>query len=124
MFIIPGVIISIFTFPGVIVHEWAHKKFCEWFVVNVQTVKYFRIGNPAGYVLHDNPVTYKQTFWLSVGPLLINSLITILLGFITSQTIKDSLLYNLSFWVAISIGVHSFPSDHAYILVGSAPLIS
>lgn len=66
MLLIPGWLISLLTFPGVIIHEWAHKKFCEWLGILVHKVVYFRFGNPAGYVLHEPPKTYKQTFWISV----------------------------------------------------------
>ncbi len=112
MFIIPGWLISILTFPGVIIHEWAHKKFCEYLGVPVHEVVYFRIGNPAGYVIHDPPDTYKQTFWVSVGPLIINSLAAIIFSFFTSQAINGSGLWYFLLWVAFSAGMHSFPSDH------------
>lgn len=109
---IPGWLISTLTFPGVIIHEWAHKKFCEWLSVSIHEVRYFRFGNPAGYVLHEEPKTYKQTFWISVGPLIINSVLAILLSFIASQSTPESFFWYLLFWIAISSGMHSFPSDH------------
>ncbi len=111
MIIIPGWLISILTFPGVIVHEWAHKKCCVWVGVPVYKVVYFRFGNPAGYVLHGETRTYKQTFWISVGPLILNSLSAIFLGFLLSGFGTEGFLYTFLLWVAISIGMHSFPSD-------------
>jgi len=108
---IPGWLISIFTFPGVVIHEWTHKKFCDWFGIPVHEVKYFRFGNPAGYVLHEEPKTYKQTFWVSVGPLIINSAASLLFSFIASQAISESFLWYLLLWIALSVGMHSFPSD-------------
>lgn len=119
MFFIPGSLISLVTFPGVIVHEWAHKKFCEWFDVKVLEVVYFRFnglfnrdGKPAGYVIHGIPVNFKQTFWISVGPLIINSFGCIFLSYIASQTIPESFLSIFILWLALSVGAHSFPSDH------------
>ncbi|KKQ41345.1 MAG: AN1-type Zinc finger protein [Candidatus Magasanikbacteria bacterium GW2011_GWA2_37_8] len=109
---IPGWFISIATFPGVIIHEWAHKKFCDWTGVAVHKVIYFRFGNPAGYVMHDKPEKYKQIFWISTGPLIINSVLAIFLGYFTTLTQPESPLYYLIFWVAISLGMHAFPSDH------------
>jgi len=50
---IPGKVVSLLTFPGVIVHELAHKIFCEMAGVQVYEVCYFRFGNPAGYVKHE-----------------------------------------------------------------------
>jgi hypothetical protein len=40
---IPGFIISLLTFPGVIVHEWAHKIACNLFDVAVFRVVYFKL---------------------------------------------------------------------------------
>lgn len=41
--IIPGFLISIATFPGVIVHEAAHQLFCRLTKVAVLDVCYFRL---------------------------------------------------------------------------------
>lgn len=61
MFFIPGELISALTFPGVILHEWAHKLFCKRLGVKVLEVKYFQIGKKvAGYVVHEPPY-YLQT---------------------------------------------------------------
>lgn len=108
---IPGQIISILTFPGVIIHEWAHKKFCDWNNVRVFDVKYFSFGNPAWYVTHDKPKKYSQIFWISIGPLIINSLLTIVLSFLAVQTQPESFFYFFLLWIAISVGMHSFPSN-------------
>ena len=34
---------------------------------------YFRLGNPAGLVEHEEPQHFSHTFWISMGPLIINS---------------------------------------------------
>ena len=52
MIIIPGWLIALVTFPGVIVHEAAHFLFCRLRRVAVFDVCYLRFGNPAGYVIH------------------------------------------------------------------------
>jgi hypothetical protein len=41
MFFIPGPLIALATFPGVIVHELAHQLFCRWFRIPVLNVCYF-----------------------------------------------------------------------------------
>lgn len=109
---IPGVLVAILTFPGTIVHEWAHKMFCKWNGVSVIKVVYFRFGNPTGYVTHEKPTKVSQTFWISVGPLILNSIITIILGLTLNLITPDSFLYYFTLWLAFSIGSHSFPSDH------------
>lgn len=107
-----GSIISLLTFPGVVAHEWAHKKFCDWFGVPVRKVVYFRLGDPAGYVVHDEPVYYKQILGISIGPLIINTALAVLLGFIAARTALDARTYGILVWLAFSIGMHAFPSDH------------
>jgi hypothetical protein len=74
MFFVPGIVITILTFPGVIVHELAHQLFCRWFKVPVFEVVYFQPKNPAGYVLHEVPQHKWQTILISVGPFFINTL--------------------------------------------------
>lgn len=109
---IPGWLISILTFPGVVIHEWAHKQWCQWLGVQVHKVQYFRLSSPAGFVLHDAPETYKQTFWISIGPLTLNSAIAVVVSYIASQTIAESPLQMMLYWIALSSGMHAFPSDH------------
>ena len=65
MFIIPGVLVSAVTFPGVVVHEAAHMLFCRIRGVAVLDVCFFRFGNPAGYVVHDAAGGRNPTTWFS-----------------------------------------------------------
>ena len=46
---IPGLLIALATFPGVIVHEAAHMLFCRLRGVAIFKVCFFRVGNPAGH---------------------------------------------------------------------------
>lgn len=121
MTLLPGWLIALLTFPGVIVHELAHKKFCEWFHVPVGKVVYFRLGNPAGYVTHAEPETFSQAFWISTGPLLINSIQTVVLSFIAANAVTHySGLWWFLIWLAFSSGMHAFPSDQDMRLVLAA----
>lgn len=105
-------LISLITFPGVIAHEWSHKKFCNWTGVKVLKVRYFRFGDPAGYVEHEMPSTFKQTFWISIGPLILNSLLTLVLSFIAFKFAHDQRWFFGLLWLAFSIGMYAFPSNH------------
>src|SRR5882762_2787372 len=71
---IPGILITFITFPGVIVHALAHQLFCRLYKVPVFQVVYFRMGNPAGYVLHEVPQSKLQSIMISIGPFLVNTL--------------------------------------------------
>ena len=114
MFFIPGFVISLFTFPGVIVHEAAHLYFCRRFKVAVFDVCFFQLKNPAGYVIHEATQDFKSIFFISMGPFFVNTLLCILFcsaAFMPVWELKifDPLAY-FFFWLGISIGMHAFPS--------------
>jgi len=117
MFFIPGEFISLLTFPGVIVHEIAHRFFCDITGTLVYHVSYFRFGNPSGFVIHRPVTSLTKTFLISVGPLIINSVLCAVLAFpaISLYWFLDSQTYPWIFyilgWIGISCGVHAFPSE-------------
>jgi hypothetical protein len=110
---LPGILITILTFPGVIVHELAHQLFCRWCKVPVFEVVYFQAKNPAGYVLHeatDNPV---HSTLISTGPFLVNTVLAFLIGFPAALQYEfgaAGVLDYLLLYFGISIGTHAFPS--------------
>ncbi len=107
-----GYFTSLLTFPGVALHEFAHKKFCDWFGVRVFKVRYFRFGNPVGYVEHAEPEKYRQVFWISFGPLIINTIVAIVVSMIAFTPNTDPLLASFLLWIAFSAGANAFPSGH------------
>lgn len=113
--IIPGFVISIATFPGVIVHELAHQLFCRISKVAVFDVCYFRIGNPAGYVQHEVPAKPLQNILIGIGPFIVNTIVGALISMPAAiQIIKfrdySNILYLFLTWLGVSIVMHSFPS--------------
>lgn len=119
MFFIPGWLIALFTFPGVIIHEIAHRIFCHWAGVPVYDVRYFRpMANPAGYVVHGTPPNLRSGLLIAIGPLIVNSLLCMLLTFASAiplVVLQDSQMPAASgflFWIGISAGMHAFPSNH------------
>jgi hypothetical protein len=117
MFFIPGFVISILTFPGVIVHEFAHRFFADVAKVPVYKVSYFRLGNPAGYVMHGHVNSLKKSFLISVAPFLVNSVLCMLITFTSIipiyilDAINVSWVFYVLLWIGFSIGMHAFPSD-------------
>ena len=116
MFFIPGFLISIATFPGVIVHEAAHMLFCRLRGLAVLDVCFFRVGNPAGYVIHEETENFTTAFLVSVGPLIVNSILCVVFCFPAFVPVRvfgrpDPISYVL-LWLGISIGMHAFPSTH------------
>ncbi|WP_132057224.1 metalloprotease family protein [Halorussus amylolyticus] len=121
MLIIPGFLISLVTFPGVVVHEFAHKKVCDRYDIPVAEVCYFRVGNPAGYVLHDEPERFRASLAVSVAPFVLNTALALgLFGALALLWGKPdgSGLYVDQFgapaygllWLGASVGMHAFPS--------------
>ena len=112
--IIPGFIISLVTFPGVMVHELGHQLFCHFTATPVRAVCYFRFGRPAGYVVHDRPSSVWKHILIGFGPLIVNTLFGFLLGLLASRQFLHEenwqLVGGLLVWLAVSIAMHSFPS--------------
>lgn len=116
--LIPGFLISIITFPGVIVHEIAHQLFCRICRVAVLDVCYLRLGNPAGYVVHEHPKSSYQHILIGIGPFILNTIIGALIALPAAIPILNfgnkfgsgNLVDYFLIWVGISIAMHSFPS--------------
>lgn len=111
---IPGCLMSVLTFPGVIVHEIAHLLMCRLFQVPVRKVCYFRFGNPAGYVVHETPQSPYQNLVIGIGPFLVNTVLGALVSL--PATLGGSHLADKSpaqlvlLWLGLSIAMHAFPS--------------
>ena len=114
MIFIPGWLVALVTFPGVIVHESAHMLFCRLRGVAVLDVCFFRVGNPAGYVIHEEIEDFTTSFLVSVGPLILNSVLCMVLCFPSLVPVRvfgcGDLLSYLMIWLGVSIGMHAFPS--------------
>jgi hypothetical protein len=105
-----GWLIAIITFPGIILHEWAHKFLCDRTNVPVYKTCYFRLGNPAGYVIHGPVDSYWKIFLIAIAPYLVNTLAAILLFLVAINTSLGATNY-VFYWLGISIAIHSFPSS-------------
>jgi hypothetical protein len=114
MFFVPGILITIVTFPGVIVHELAHQLFCRLFRVPVFKVVYFQAENPAGYVLHEVPPSNWQSIMISIGPFFLNTFLGGLIALPAALPFFEfghpgPMDYAL-IYLGVSIAMHAFPS--------------
>ena len=105
-----GWLIAILTFPGIIVHEWAHKFFCNRAGVPVYKTCYFRLGNPAGYVIHGQVNSYGKAFLINIAPFIANTTIALII-FLVAVNISPGIAAYFLYWLGISIAMHSFPSS-------------
>ena len=79
---IPGALIALVTFPGIIVHEIAHRFFCDVHNIPVYAVSYFSpLSKRAGCVIYQETDNVFHRFLIAIGPLIINSLFCMLLAF-------------------------------------------
>ena len=125
MMFIPGIVISIITFPGVMVHELAHQFFCRIMRVPVYKVKYFQFANPSGYVLHEATGKPFKAFMIAIGPFIVNTLLGIII--ITPAAIElikfkdySNPINLLLGWLGFSILMNAFPSiGDAKVMVSS-----
>ncbi|WP_158825878.1 DUF3267 domain-containing protein [Mucilaginibacter lacusdianchii] len=111
---IPGFLITWATFPGVIVHELAHQLFCRLYKVPVFNVVYFRLGNPAGYVLHEKAESKWQNMMISIGPFIVNTILGALIALPAAIPVfkldNANLLDFILIYLGVSIAMHAFPS--------------
>ena len=110
-FFIPGLLITLVTFPGVIMHEIAHRFFCDITKTPVYAINYFN------YVIHRPANEIKKSLLISVGPLIINTLLCMIITFaamfpkVAFDQRESSILSYFLLWVGFSIGAHAFPSN-------------
>ncbi|MBX9670677.1 MAG: metalloprotease family protein [Candidatus Obscuribacterales bacterium] len=115
MIITASRLLALLTFPGIIVHELAHRLCCDIFKVRVFEVCFFRLGDPAGFVIHERPPSLSVACVITLAPLLFNSVVSVLIGVtvgIDLFTLCSQLTIQqiLRLWLALSIGMHALPS--------------
>jgi hypothetical protein len=110
MNLIINFIVALFTLPGVVVHEVSHKFFCDWSGVKVLKVCYFRFGNPSGFVIHEAGKKFSQSFFISMGPLILGIIFSAL--FFQLFKIHSNELKGIIFaWIGLMIATKCFPSS-------------
>lgn len=111
---IPGFLIAWVTFPGVVVHEFAHQLFCYLYKIPVYKVCYFRFGNPAGYVIHGPARKPWHSVMVAIGPFFINTMVGALIAFPVVISIYRFHAFDflgvIIAWLGLSITMHAFPS--------------
>lgn len=132
IFYIPGEFIALITFPGIVLHEIAHRFFCDVFDIDVYHIRYFiAFDQKAGHVVHAPTDNLWHRFFIGVGPLFINSLMCMLLTFpagciyyldvefVENNSALLAALYAILSWSGYSIGFHAIPSNQDIRGLGS-----
>lgn len=118
---IPGELIALMSFPGVIIHEVGHRFFCDLFKIPVYDVRYFvPFSKAAGCVIHGQTQDLKSNFFIAIGPLIVNTLLAILLLLpvayyhtIFDYDIPEYTKRSINFmtWLGFSICMNALPSS-------------
>jgi len=111
-------LLSYITFPGVIAHEFGHAWVCRRMGIHVHKVCYLRLGNPMGYVLHEQPAYAFQHILIAVAPFFVSTTLALVVSLsacvITrSQAfpeVRDSVTL-AALWLSFSFALHAFPSS-------------
>jgi hypothetical protein len=121
---IPGFIINWLTFPGVILHEIAHKVACDFAKLKVMEVKLLDKGG-GGHVVHEKPDVFWKYLLVVFMPLFFNSLFTAVFTLVAVLTNAIPFVPWIFLWLALSAGMHSIPStgDAKSLWQGSMELI-
>lgn len=114
-----SVFMPLLTFPGRIVHEIAHRFFCDITGTPVYEVAYFNVEEEesTGHVMYGPAAGLKSIFLISIGPLIINTLLCALLTFPPILPIfilgaeNCSVVFKILIWVGFSMGMNAFPSN-------------
>lgn len=104
-------IISAVTFPGVVFHELGHKIFCELSGTKVVKACYFRLGNPAGYVIHERPKSFTSSFFIATGPFITGSIFALLFFTLATHYVHHQAWQAALYWLGFSVAINCFPSN-------------
>ena len=119
--LITGLIVAIFTFPGIILRLIVSRLLCRYLDIPFFKVTYFEPNRPIGTSVFEPPRSPWTAIVLIFGPALANTLLGFLIGapavfafFTYDETPLLSLLDIFLVWLGVSLAVHSFPTfEHA-----------
>lgn len=94
--------------PGIIIHELSHAIFCLLFGVKIYKINLLQYKRVAGYVMHAEPTRFLPSFFISFGPLIINSVLAI--WFFSQVEFFQEWTTWLFLWLGIVLGLQAIPS--------------
>ncbi len=111
-------LLPLVTFPGIIIHEFAHHLMCDLTKTPVYKVMYLQFSEDSedlGYVTSAVPQRLGDAFLISFCPLLLNSVLCMVLTlpFALKSNVLGTSVSGVDIfleWLGISIGIHAIPS--------------
>ena len=78
---IPQKIVSILTFPGIILYNFFHVIMCKLKKIPVYKVCYFNFDNGnQGYVIHEQIENISDNILIGIFPFILNNILGMLIG--------------------------------------------
>jgi hypothetical protein len=110
MFFIPGPIIAVATFPGIVMAVAARKFMCDLIGIAVYETVYSK-----GIIIHEVIIRPAKALLVALAPLIISTFLCAILLFPFSFSIllgsdPGGLTEIVLAWIGISIGVHALPA--------------
>lgn len=111
-------LLSYMTFPGVIAHEFSHAWACRRMGIPVHKVCYLRLGDPMGYVLHEQPVHTCQHIMVAVAPFFVSTILALFASLLACALARSQAFPEMremgvlaAAWFSFSLAFHAFPSS-------------
>lgn len=111
-------ILSYITFPGIVAHEFAHAWACRRMGIRIHKVCYLRLGNPLGYVIHEQPQYTLQHIIVAVAPFFVSTTLGLAVSLTASLLIRSTASPEIRtaatlgmVWISFSCALHAFPSS-------------
>lgn len=113
MIFIPGIVITVATFPGFVMQTVARRFWCDLLRIPVYEAHYFK-----GTIVHERIDSPVRAAIVAFAPLTVNTILCAILFFPaafsfllgSSTTGRDEFFQVLLGWAGISIGMHALPS--------------
>lgn len=114
-------ILIFITMPARVLYDFIKALFCMLLKVDIVGIYYFQVKEPLGEVEYRKSVTDRQLFWLVIGPFLICSFLSFIIGicgvvpflfmseYPFALNIQNIFRY-IQIYLGFSIGVNAFPS--------------
>ena len=111
--IVLATLLTIVTFPGVVVRVAVQLAMCRIFKLAIFEVRFLQLKPPFGYVHYERSERFFEEACVTLGPFLFNSTLCLLFcaaAYLPMWELKifDPLGY-LFYWLGLSLGMHALP---------------
>jgi hypothetical protein len=100
------------TFPGAVVHEWAHAAAARSRGLRVHEVVLFRpLSNPVGFVRHERAHRPADALAVALAPCAVNASLALITAFLFAPALSVAWeAAALLLWLSWSLALHAPPS--------------